>query len=300
MRHTPRGAVALVEPGYGHKEFLKKATPRYALLKYHHANRLLKRGETAESWFPDSTQVITTTNIVDSRNATIPLEHNGHRRGEIDIVREFKPDYHVPADRSDYLDFDDDHRYEKTKECMVGTVAVTNHITDDDLDTQIIPFIKTATAKERQLCYQTVEQLGLDMAALYCNSYFNDGSGILIDELIADLELVAGETRERGGDDDPLDLLTISCLSPNVLTRAPSAVVAGSGQMVGANRGWRDSITPTNQPETVVSERYADVEARVAAALDVDIDLGRYQRPDQTPSTPASGREKQESANQKQ
>lgn len=286
MSHFPTGAVALVEPGYGHKEFVHKAKPRYALMKYHHANRLLKAGETADSWFPDETQVITTTNIIDSRNVTIPLEHNGHRRGEIDIVREFGPDYHIPADRSDYIDFPDDLRYEKVKECMMGTLTIANHIADDNLDTQVIPFLKTATPKERRLCYRTIEQLGLDYAAVYCNQYFNDGNGIEIDTLLSDLELLATESASEFGDDDsPLRLLTISCLSPNVLSEAPNAVVAGSGQMVGTDRGWRESITPTKQTESTVKSIYADVEQGVSDALNVDVDLNRYGvETDQEPS----------------
>jgi hypothetical protein len=272
----PRGAIALVEPGYGHRTFLEKAEPRYALLKYHHANRLLKAGETADSWFPDATNVITTTNVIDSRNVTIPLEHNGHRRGEIDIVREFGPDFHIPADRSDYLDYDDDHRYSKVKECMIGTVTIANHIADENLDTEIIPFIKTATPKERELCYRTIDQLGWDFAALYCNQYFNDGRGVLIDELIDDLHMVTDELAGRGESDDPINLLTISCLSPNVLDRAPDSVVAASGQMVGTERGWRASITPTKQSTGEVTDIYADVETRVAEALGVDPGLSRY------------------------
>jgi hypothetical protein len=278
MSYFPRGAIALVEPGHAHKKFLHKAEPRYALIKYHHANRLLKAGETADSWFPDATQVITTTSVIDHRNVTIPLEHNGHRRGEVDIVREFGPDYHIPADRADYIDFPDELRYEKTKECMTGTMAMANHIAAADLDTQIIPWIKTATPKERQLCYRTAEQLGLDFAAIYCNPYFNGSGGIQIADLIDDLEMITTESATAGEDDSPLNLLTISCLSPNVLSRVPDSVVAATGQMVGTDRGWRNSITPTKQTETEVKEIYADVEVRVANALGVSdsVDLSRY------------------------
>lgn len=287
MTYFPRGAIALVEPTIGHKKFLHKAKPRFALMKYHHANRLLKRGETAESWFPDSTKVITTTNIVDERNAPIPIENNGHRDGEIDIVEQFQPDFHIPADRSDYLDYDDDYRYEKTKGCMRGTIAMQNLITDAGVDTEIIPFIKTATPKERTLCYATINQFGWDHAAIYCNRYFNDGRGVQIEELIDDLQMVADETTDVGPDGTPLNLVTISCLSPNVLSRVPDTVVAGSGQMVGTDRGWRDSITPTTQSDQEVTNIYADVEHRVADALDVNPDLDRYKKETASKTTPA-------------
>ncbi|WP_152520742.1 hypothetical protein [Halorhabdus tiamatea] len=269
MEAIPQGSIALVEPGHAHRAFLEAVEPRYAMMKYHHANRLLKAGETAESWFPDGTDVITTTNVVDNRNAPIPLEDNGYRRGEVDIIEDFGPDYHIPADRSDYQDLEDGHRYQRTKECMTGTVTVANHIADHGLDTQVIPFMKTTTPAERELCYRTIEQLGLDFAAVYCNQYFNDGRGVLIDQLLEDLELVASESRSAvsSAGDDPLRLLTVSLLSPNVLARAPDAVVAGSGQMVGTDRGWRESIKPTKQSSEEMREIYADVEAAVAEAL---------------------------------
>ncbi|WP_210408993.1 hypothetical protein [Halorhabdus rudnickae] len=269
MSEYPEGAVALVEAGRGHHDFLEAVKPRYAIMKYHHANRLLKRGETAESWFPEETTVITSTNVIDNRNAPIPLEDNGHRRGEIDIVREFEPDFHIPADRSDYRDFDDAKRYEKTKECMTGTVTVANHIADHGLETRVIPFVKTTTPAERELCYRTIDQLGYPYAAVYCNQYFNDGRGVLIDELLEDLEMLARESKravEVTGD-SPLRLLTVSLLSPNVLERGPDAVVAGSGQMVGTERGWRESIKPRVQEADEMRRVYADVEERVAAAL---------------------------------
>lgn len=265
MAGFPQGAIALVEPGHAHQAFLEAAKPRYAMLKYHHANRLLKLGETADSWFPDETTVVTTTNVIDHRNATIPLEGNGYRRGEIDIVREFGPDYHIPADRPDYLDYSDEKRYERTKECMVGTIAMANYIASEDLDVQLIPFVKTSTPAERELAYRTIDQLGLDFAAVYCNQYFNDGRGVLIDELLEDLEVVAREGEELLG--RPLRLLTVSCLSPNVLDRAPAAVEAASGQMVGTDRGWRETIAPTRQTDGEVRDVYVDVEERVAAAL---------------------------------
>lgn len=285
----PRGAIALVEPTHGHRQFLDKATPRYALLKYHHANRLLDRGETADSYFPDETDVITTTTVVDNRNHPIPLEHNGHRRGEAEIVKQFRPDYHIPADRADYTTYTDDYRLEKVKECMHGTVTIHNHIEDSNLDTQLIPFIKTATPTERTVCYKIIDHLGLDHAALYCNPYFNSGDGVNIDELLTDIDDISAESRTHGFDDG-LNLVLLNCLSPNVLSDAHSNVVAGSGLIVGADRGWRRSITPTKQSASTVESIYAtDVEQPVADALAVDVDLNRYaQQSDSDTDLPAA------------
>ncbi|WP_135666742.1 hypothetical protein [Halorhabdus rudnickae] len=266
----PKGAIAQVETGVAHRTFLESVEPDYALLKIQYARRLLKQEETAESWFPEGTTVITSTAIRDDQNAALPIEGNGHKRGEADIVREFGPDFHIPADRSDYQDLEDAERYEHVRECMTGTVTLANHIADGGWDTQIVPFVKGVTPKERWLCYRTMEQLGLEYAALYANGYFNDGTGIGIGELVEDLELIAEESAEMVESvDGPLRLMVLNCLSPQVLERFPENVEAASGLWVGQRRGWREKVVPMKQEPAEMRRIYGDVEERVAKALSV-------------------------------
>lgn len=291
MPPYPQGVVAQVERGHAHRTFANAVEPRYALLKINYARQLLDAGETADSWFPESTQVITSTAIRDNRNAALPLEHNGFKRGELDIVREFEPDFHIPADRSDYTDYDDAKRYQRVKKCMEGTIAMANHVADHDLETTILPFLKGVTQRERWLCYKTCEQLGLDYAVFYANGYFNDGTGVRIDDLVADLQHISEESAELvDSADGPLRLAVLNCLSPQVLERFPDCVEAASGLWVGQNRGWREKVTPTKQSEAEMQRIFADVEQRVDAALpnaDVrldDVDQVEQDEPDATES----------------
>ncbi|ERJ07358.1 hypothetical protein HLRTI_000399 [Halorhabdus tiamatea SARL4B] len=268
MSRFPSGVIAQVEPKSAHRTFLKEVQPETALLKIQHARRLLDKGETAESWFPEKTDVITSTAIRDSKNEALPLEGNGYKRGEWDIVREFNPDYHIPADRSDYQDLEDAERYEQVRECMEGTVTLANHIADGGLDIDILPFVKGVTERERWLCYRTIEQLGLEYAVFYANGYFNDGTGVHIGELVEDLGMIAKESREIVDSvDGSLRLGVLNCLSPNVLERFPANVEAASGLWVGQNRGWREKIVPTKQSGEEMREIYADVETRVDVSL---------------------------------
>lgn len=277
--YRPTGAIAQVESGPAHQKFVNKVEPQHALVKIQHARRLLNSGETASSWSPEGTTVITSTAIRDKRNNALPLEHNGFKRGEWDIVREFEPDFHLPADRPDYVDVEAGARYEEIESCMAGTLTLANHLADGELDTTVIPWIKGVTPAERRLAYRTIEQLGMEFAAFYANGYFNDGSGVRIEDLIADVEQITTETAEADiGGEGPLDIIVLNCLSPNVLRKLPENVVAGSGLWVGQNRGWREKVTPTTQTGEEMREIYGDVCDRVAEALGQQTEEPRSQR----------------------
>jgi hypothetical protein len=266
----PRGVIAQTERGSAHSEFVETVQPEHVLLKIQYARQLLKRGVTADERFPDDVTVITTTSIRDGTNAALPLEGTEHKRGEREIVRDFEPDYHIPADRADYIDFSDEKRYERVEECMTGTLTMANHVKDDGVSTKILPWVKGVTPNERWLSYRTIEQLGLDYGVYYCNGYFNDRSGDVmqrIDDLIADVDVIIEEANEMMNHTDDFKLCLLSCLSPNILQQVHENVVAASGLWVRQDRGWREKIVPTKQSDERMNEIYDDAERRILAAL---------------------------------
>ena len=267
MVGLPQGTIAQVETGRAHKQFVDTVEPDYVLLKIQYARQLLKRGVTADERFPDGTQVITTTSIRDGINAALPLEHNGHKRGEWDIVREFEPDHHIPADRSDYIDFPEEKRYNRVRECMEGTITIANHVADAGLDTTVLPWIKGVTRDERWLSYRTIEQLGIDYAVFYANSYFNSQGGNRRRQLIEDLEYIVDESSELMNRIDSFNICVLNCQSPRLLAEFPDEVVASSGLWVGQNRGWRETVSPTKQSEETIREIFESVDQRVSEAL---------------------------------
>lgn len=262
---APRGAIAQTEVGRSHEQFIEAVEPSTVLVKIQYARQFIKRGITAADRFPDETTVVTTTSIRDRKRAALPLEHNGFKMGEVDIIREFAPDFHVPADRSDYKDFPDDKRFERVTECMEGTLTVANHIADHGLDTRILPWFKGVTREERQLAYRTIEQLGLNYGVFYANPYFQNGNRWR--ELVDDLEYIAEESTALMDHTDKINICVLGCQSPAVLSELPDAVVASSGLWVGQNRRWRGKITPTKQSADEMQRIYADARARVRDAL---------------------------------
>lgn len=265
----PRGTIVQTERGRAHRTFIDTVQPEYVLLKIQYARQLLKRGKTADQ-FPEEVAVITTTSIRDGINAALPLESNGYKRGEWDIVREFEPDFHIPADRSDYQDFDDETRYERVRDCMKGTIAMANHVAESDISTTVLPWIKGVSSEERRLTWKTIEQLGMEYVVFYANGYFNDGGGNRRRQLVEDLEYLVEEGTSVMDHTDELEICVLSCQSPQLLEKMPSEVVASSGLWVGQNRGWRDTVHPTTQSTAEIREIFTDVNERVRDALGLE------------------------------
>lgn len=265
----PRGTIVQAERGRAHQTFVQAVEPEFVLLKIQYARQLVKRGKTAADHFPEGVNVITTTSIRDKINAALPLEGNGYKMGEWDIVREFEPDFHIPADRSDYEDFDDDKRYERVRDCMKGTLTMANHVADSDVETTILPWVKGVTRDERWLTWKTIEQLGMDYVVFYANGYFNGGDGNHRRKLIEDLEYLVDEGTSLMDHTDELEVCVLNCQSPRLLERMPSEVVASSGLWVGQSRGWREKVTPTKQSEAEMREIFEDVDERVRDALEL-------------------------------
>lgn len=247
------GPVPRVEPKLSHRLFVEGARPGQVMCKITHARQLLKRGETAESYFPDDVDVITTTTVRDGKLYVLPWEDNGYRMGEIDIVREFGPDYHIPTDYSAYVEQPDEKRRELQKKCMKGTIWMHRKLSDTD--TEIIPLFKGVRPESRQMCYRVWDAIDADIAAYYAVTYFTR-QGRRTERLIHDLEIVASET------DTPL--LLIGLLSPRTLERIPPNVIATAGQ-----KQWRERVTPTEDAPQEIREDYEGLKSEVIEAMDL-------------------------------
>lgn len=87
-----RGLVPRVRDQSSSRRLLSVVRPTTALIDIVQVRRLLKRGETAATWFPDRTTVISTTTVADNVLSRIsPLQ-------EAAMIKAFGPDYHLPAD----------------------------------------------------------------------------------------------------------------------------------------------------------------------------------------------------------
>lgn len=233
----PTGAIPFIENQWSHHEFVQAVAPEYALTKITTARQLLKRGETADSYFGEDTQVITTTTVEDTQLNLLTWED------ELEYVCEFAPTYHLPCDYSTYADADQDERTENVSNYLEGTLTMDRWLSEAGSDTRIIPLIKGACDRERARAVATLEPYDFPGYSFYGTQYFTSGKGILIDDLVED---VTSAVQEH---DRPT--LLIGCLSPNYLKRMPEQVVAGSGI-----QRWRMRIKPQNQPPAVMQSEW--------------------------------------------
>ena len=149
------------------------------------ARRLVKRGETATSYFGAETSVIVTTTVSDEILDLLRWED------ELEIIREFAPAYHIPADYSTYDADTPEIREENIAECMEGTIWFEQQLRDSK--TGIIPILKGTNSFERNICYRMLQGLNDEYVAYYVTQYFTGGDGIRIHQLVEDVTTIGGD-----------------------------------------------------------------------------------------------------------
>lgn len=242
----PAACIPRVEPSASHRAFVEAARPACVMINIVDARRLVKRGETAHSYFPDDVEVIVTTTDNDRKIRLINWEK------ELNIVRELNPDYHIPTDYPTYREQHPDERWENVEKCMEGTVWMHERLADTDVT--VIPLVKGVEPRERRLCYRICEELGKETAAFYVTQYFSSGAG----NNITRVEELVEKISTRGN----LDVLVIGLLSPNYLERVDDNAIAAAGQYQ-----WRTRVTPTKQSDAEISETYRNLREQVRRAL---------------------------------
>lgn len=254
----PTGPIPLIESQWSHREFLQAVQPEYALTKITTARKLLKRGETADSYFGEDTKVITTTTVNDTQLNLLRWED------ELEHVCEFDPTYHIPCDYSTYINADEEERTGNVSSYLEGTLSMDRWLTEAGSDTRILPLIKGASERERARAVATLEPYHYPGYVFYGTQYFTSGKGILIDELVEDLTTTAKEH------DKPM--LLIGCLSPNYLGRMPDQIVAGSGV-----QRWRKRIKPRKQEPATMTDEWDTLRDEVREALSLTDEDGPIQ-----------------------
>lgn len=254
-KSTPSGPLPLIEPQWSHHEFVTAVQPDYVLVKLTSARQLLKRGETAASYFPAGTDVITTTTINDTKLNLISWEK------EREIVEAFAPSYHVPTDYSTYQEQDDADRQANVERCLEGTLWMAQQMHDRGINTTIIPLVKGCSATERAICYEVFDQCAFEfpMVAIFGTQFFTGGAGIRIDELVEDVRAIATE--------QPREIMLIGLLSPNYLQRMPAAVRAATGL-----NQWRQPIAPRQQSSNEMRAIWTELSEDVCDALDRSVE----------------------------
>jgi len=250
------GAIPTIEAQESHRAFVGAVDPDVILVPFTHARPIANNGESVDEWLPESVDregitVITTMTVSDDDLARISWER------EVDVIRRFRPDYHVPADYPVYGDDPPDQRLENCMQCAIGTEWVGDRLPDD---VGIIPLIKGTTPRERRVCERQARYLGAEMIAVYGGQYFGAGGGGGRSRLIEDLEAINRET-------DCWPTLVIGSLSPWVLKETPKNVVAGTGL-----NAWRKEVRPRSSTPEEMKAAFGQLCDDVDEALDLTAD----------------------------
>jgi hypothetical protein len=265
------GAIPRVEHQQAHRDFLWAVRPPAAMVSIKHVRRILKRGETAETYFPPETDVITTTTHADPKSFRIQFSQ------EVALIQAFEPDYHLPWDWPLTNEMSEDHRIEYCQRVARGAVEMDRvlggHYDSDDVDhplptplvsepveTTIIPLIRGDTPTERAPCEFSVAEVDAPIAAKYGSHYMSRATGGNYPALRESVEEIHEETNGQ-------PIIVIGLLSPSDrygLCDLPDNVVGAAGL-----NQWISRVSPRESSPDEMRAAYDTFEQEVAEALDV-------------------------------
>lgn len=176
------------------------------------ARRLANCGETAASSFQNALVAVSTTVHDETLEWWYPDR-------EVTLVQEFRPDIYLPCDRPVYASDRPAERRDTIRRYLDDLADVTRRLSDDPVE--IVPLVKGVNEVERQRCYRTFADLGLDRWAYYTAQYFLYGNRGK--ELVRDVHAIAREGSPRA-------LLLVGLQSGNYLSRMPPEVFAAAGK----------------------------------------------------------------------
>lgn len=269
LEELPLGFVPRVEPQPKHRRFVEEVRPHTVMMKIHHARRLARQGETAQTYFPDGVTVITTTTI---RDATLFLMS---WTDELDILTQFQPDYHIPTDYSAYESLEADKRRYRIGRCLSGFQWMRDvlrrdaHAFEGNPPT-LIPLLKGANQAEYRWCLQQYERADIRLVAVYAVQYFTAGSHARHYKLKADLEEMATAS------DKPIRFMIIGGAGPKLTDQYRPEVVTAAGQYQ-----WRSNVTPASKSPSEMVTAYQDIASTITDNLDVSTPLFAPLSPDQ-------------------
>lgn len=181
------------------------------MLSIDSARKLIElHGETARTYFRDDQTVITTTTVHD--NILKKLDW----LKELDIVRRFGPDYHIPTEYSVYQSsMSPLEQAQAISDCMAGTEWFGKRL--ENHSTEVLMQAKGWLSWHYKLCRPTMERLETDFLVFYASGY--EGR---VYEPKAELETLVSVLNPSG-------ILVIGKQSQRFLRKVPPEIVAAAG-----------------------------------------------------------------------
>lgn len=249
------GFCARVEPQWSHSRVHEVVDFPTVMISVPHARRLVKRSETAATYFGPETTVITTTTFADTELARLSRER------EVELLIQFEPDYHVPADYSIYQDMTQAEREDQLTQCVRGTRWVATQLTQQaDAFTEapptVLPLIKGFTDEEREPFVDLAAELDAPLSMFYAAQYFRQGNRRK--EFREDVNEIAATLAP----DQALGIIGLA--HPKYLSWLADCVVFAAGF-----NAWFDDISPRVDDQPIIKEQIHSQATNVADALGV-------------------------------
>ncbi|CQH57856.1 uncharacterized protein HHUB_2616 [Halobacterium hubeiense] len=179
--------------------------------------------ETARTYFREDQTVITTTTVHDDTLRKLDW------REELDIVRRFGPDFHIPTEYSVYEpSMSPLEQLRAIRDSMMGTEWFAERLQNHR--THVFVQAKGWLPWHFRLCRPTMERLGEDFVVFYASGY--EGR---VHQPISDVETLVTELKPSG-------ILIIGQQSVRFLKRAPPEVVAAAGGRWRKQSGLEDDV----------------------------------------------------------
>ena len=178
------------------------------------AERLCQDGINASSFYPGG-NVITTSTIHDSILAKYTVEN------EIDIIKTFRPRWHIPSDVPVYHEDCDEGRARFIEFFVEDTLTFIHQIKGHNIG--IIPLVKGINGDEWLMSTQPFVDMGITEFAFYVRQYFGSTKGRNERLMVRDLQSLIS-TCEVGY------LMLIGYQSNQYLTQLPPQVKCFAGE----------------------------------------------------------------------
>jgi hypothetical protein len=212
----PEGIIPRIQKQARHKKFVR-SNPHLdkVMLGIDDAARLLGKGDVFSSYFSPNVDLITTSTIHDQPLGELRWTY------EETVVRAVGSQYHIPTDYWVYGDMEPEARKANIQAMMQGTKWFSRQLADTS--TQIIPLVSGVNREEREICYQTFDELDASYCAVYGAQYFGGSMGDGINKLNNYIRDIVSEYPLEG-------VMLIGLQSADYLQRLPPEVVAAAGQ----------------------------------------------------------------------
>lgn len=165
--------------------------------------------ETAKTYFRDDQTIITTTTTHDDNLKKLDWVE------ELDLVRRFGPDYHIPTEYSVYQTMSEAQQKQAIDDCMEGTEWFAKRLGNHAIE--VLVQAKGWLQCHFERCQPTMERLGTDFVVFYATGY-----GSRVYELKEDLKTLISELKPSG-------ILVIGKQSVRFLRKAPPEIVGAAG-----------------------------------------------------------------------